>query len=119
MQKLIRFICCAATLVISGCTGKTEPAAIEKDAILLDVRTAAEYQQKHIKGAVNLPLDKIDADAVKFIPAKNTPVYIYCRSGRRSKNAMGKLLRSGYLKVTDLGSMSDAEKYLKNSNFPL
>ena len=119
MQKLIRFICCAATLVISGCTGKTGPAAIEKDAILLDVRTAAEYQQKHIKGAVNLPLDKIDTDAVKFIPAKNTPVYIYCRSGRRSRNAMGKLLRSGYLKVTDLGSMSDAEKYLKNSNFPL
>ena len=43
---------------------------------------------------------------------KSTPVYVYCRSGRRSKSAMSKLLQQGYGKVTDLGSMENAEKQL-------
>lgn len=113
MKNFLTLFGCAAVLFINGCCCDNEKQIVmEENAILLDVRTPVEFQQGHIRGAVNLPLDRIDADAAKVIPAKNTPVYLYCRSGRRSKSAREKLLQQGYTEITDSGSMSNAGKLL-------
>ena len=73
-------------------------------AVLLDVRTPQEYSQGHIPGSRNLPLQSIHG-AVTFVPDKAAPVYVYCHSGARSRQAVRELERMGYTKVTDLGGM--------------
>ncbi len=113
MKKFLIFICSAAAFLFNGCSNRELiPVKMEKDAVLLDVRTPDEFHEKHIKGAINLPLDAIDNKIAEIVPDKNTPIYLYCRSGRRSKMAMGKLQQLGYQKITDFGNMSTAEKLL-------
>ena len=81
---------------------------INDGAILLDVRTKEEYNEKHIDGASLLPLDKIDIDSIsQIVSEKDTPIIVYCRSGNRSQQAREKLIALGYSKVYDLGAMSN------------
>lgn len=61
---------------------------------LIDVRTPAEYGALHAKGAVNIPLDKLEPSALAY--CKSDPVYLICKSGVRSRKAMGKLADSGF-----------------------
>ena len=58
---------------------------VEKGAYIVDVRERMEYENGHIKGAVNIPLSEL-RDRVNEIP-KDKPVYLYCRTGQRSYNA--------------------------------
>jgi len=60
---------------------------------LIDVRTAEEFQQGHIAGAINLPLDSFDPKAIPAEPGKE--LVLYCRSGRRSALAAGKMFENG------------------------
>jgi rhodanese-related sulfurtransferase len=69
-------------------------------AVLLDVRTAGEYAQGHIPGSVNLPLDRVES--VSY--SKNTPLYVYCRSGARSGSACAWLKSGGY-RATNIGGI--------------
>ena len=71
------------------------------DAILLDVRTPEEYREGHIPGSQNIPLQVIDT--VTF--DSDTPIFIYCRSGARSRQASARLQAAGYRRVTDLGGI--------------
>ena len=65
---------------------------INEGAILLDVRTEDEYNEKHIDGASLLPLDKIDSDSIAaIVNDKNSPIIVYCKSGNRSHQALLKL----------------------------
>ena len=75
-------------------------------AVLLDVRTAQEHQGGYIPESVNLPLQSLGA-AEHVIRDKSTPVFVYCQSGFRSKQAVRQLLNMGYLSVVDLGGLSD------------
>ena len=65
--------------------------------VVLDVRTPAEFTEGHIEGALNIDqgedhfIEKIKA----ILPADKT-IAIYCRSGRRSANAAGRLAAAGY-----------------------
>lgn len=78
----------------------------EPESLLLDVRSEEEYITGHAEGAVLFPVDTINADtAAAMIPTKNTPVFVYCRSGRRSQQAVQILLEAGYMNVHDLGSL--------------
>ena len=70
-------------------------------AILLDVRTPEEYREGHIPGSQNLPLQVINT--VTF--DKDTPLFVYCRSGARSRQATAHLQAAGYRRVTDLGGI--------------
>ena len=68
------------------------------DCVLLDVRTPAEYKEGHLKGAINIDVkDSINfmKKALEVLP-KNKTVMVYCRSGKRSANAAGKLATEGY-----------------------
>ena len=63
-----------------------------KYEIILDVREQDEYDEKHIPGAILLPVGMIDEEtAAGVIPEKDTMVLVYCRSGNRSKTAASKL----------------------------
>ena len=73
-------------------------------ALLLDVRTEGEYAEGHVPGAKNLPLQALEGIAA-LAPAKDTPLYVYCRSGARSSQAAGQLQRMGYTRVTNIGGI--------------
>ena len=78
------------------------------DFVFLDVRTPEEYAEAHISTAENLPVDSIDADtASKFIPSKETPVVVYCRSGHRAGIAVDTLNSLGYTNVKNMGGISE------------
>lgn len=70
-------------------------------AVLLDVRTEAEYAQGHVPGSVNLPLDQLGAISY----SKDTPLFVYCRSGARSGRGVEYLKRAGYEKAVNIGGI--------------
>ena len=74
-------------------------------AVLLDVRTAREYQEGHIPGSVNLPLQALD-NAEEIIENADTPIFVYCQSGVRSRQAVSVLQYMGYSNVTNIGGIS-------------
>ena len=82
------------------------------NAVLLDVRQIDEFNAGHIDGAVLVPHDVIAVKVGAVVPDKNTPVYVYCRSGRRSALAVEAMKKLGYTDLTDLGGMDEAEKRL-------
>ena len=74
--------------------------------ILLDVREEEEYITGHAANSLLLPVDDIDeSTAAMLLPDKNVPVLLYCRSGRRSKDAAHKLESMGYKTLYDIGSL--------------
>lgn len=124
MRKVAFFLFSAIALfLISGCTanicqkgeksGKVsmEPAfRMEKNALLIDVRTPEEFTAGHLKGAVNIPHGKIVACLQKKGVKKDVPLYLYCRSGRRVKEAIKNLKKASFTHLYDLGGMNDASE---------
>ena len=72
----------------------------EKDYIILDVRTKEEYYDKHIDGAINIPLNEIESSTV--LKDKEQTIFVYCQSGRRSVEASKKLIQLGYKNIYNL-----------------
>ena len=79
----------------------------EEGIILLDVRTEEEFDEKHITGAIRLQLDFVEEEVEEVIKDKETVVFVYCRSGRRSKEATKIMVELGYENVYDLGGIND------------
>ena len=77
-------------------------------AKLLDVRTPEEYTAGHFPGASNVPVQDVAAGSLPRTP-KDTPVYVYCRSGNRSAEAARLLQMAGYTAVTDLGGLESVK----------
>lgn len=78
-------------------------------ASLYDVRTPEEFASGAFDQAVNLPLQSIQAGSVPK-EAKDSKIYLYCRSGNRSSQAASELEKAGYINVIDLGGLGDVEK---------
>ena len=76
-----------------------------KDALILDVRTAAEYESGHIPNAVNLSNEDIQAGKVDSLKDKSQLIMVYCRSGNRSRQAAQKLAELVYTNVVDFGGI--------------
>ena len=76
----------------------------EEKALLLDVRTNEEYAEGHIEGSINLPIGEIDR-AASVITDRDMPIYVHCRSGKRSERAAAYLKGNGYTKVYDIGGI--------------
>ena len=79
----------------------------EKDYILLDVRTDAEYNEGHIPGAICAPNETIGDSDIPKLPDKDQLILVYCRSGNRSKQAAGKLAKMGYTNIVEFGGIMD------------
>ncbi|BCV45553.1 MAG: hypothetical protein WStaPseu_39940 [Shewanella algae] len=76
---------------------------VAQGAMLVDVRTPEEYAEGHLPEAVNIPFEQIAEAFAKQGIAKDTPVVVYCRSGRRSGIAKESLEKAGYQEVYNGG----------------
>lgn len=79
----------------------------ERDYILIDARTAEEFAEAHIEGAILIPEYEIVARAERELPDKEALILVYCRSGRRSKIASEALVKLGYTNVKEFGGIID------------
>lgn len=124
MKKRINkiWIIIGISLLVLGCSSKTEKSVYqtimpdeveeiknEQDITIIDVRTITEYASEHIKNAINIPLDRIST-IEDNIPDKSRKIIVYCKSGVRSKQAAGELLKMGYTNVYDMKGL-DAWEY--------
>ena len=79
----------------------------EKNYIILDVRRPDEYAEGHIPGAINVPNEEIGTAEIAELPDKAQLILVYCRSGRRSKEASEKLVKLGYTNIVEFGGILD------------
>ena len=80
--------------------------ASDRDFVLLDVRTPEEFSSGHIPGALQLTNETFTKeDAENLLKNKRQTIYVYCRSGRRSKQASKKLIDFGYVNVIEIGGI--------------
>ena len=79
----------------------------EENYIILDVRTAEEFAEKHIPNAINIPNESIGSEELAELPDKKQLILIYCRSGNRSKQASEKLAALGYTNIYEFGGIID------------
>jgi len=79
----------------------------EGDYIILDVRRADEYASGHIPGAINYANEDISDSPIDVLPDMSQTIYVYCRSGRRSKEASSKLAAIGYTNIIEFGGIID------------
>ena len=92
-----------------------EKLRIDKNAILLDVRRADEYNAGHIANAILLDVtDSIGFSKGIELLEKNKNIYIYCRSGRRSQTATKYLIEKGFDVIDLKGGYNAWEKYINN-----
>jgi rhodanese-related sulfurtransferase len=79
----------------------------EKNYIILDVRRPDEFSIGHIPNAINVPNETIGTEEIPELPDKNQLILVYCRSGRRSKEAAEKLVKLGYKNIVEFGGILD------------
>ena len=119
MKKIIPFL--MSLLLLVGCASQSKESTYrqitmeeavtmmqeESGYIILDVRTAEEYSEKHIPGAINIPNETIGDQDIPELPDKDQLILIYCRSGNRSKQAADKLVKLGYTNIVEFGGIND------------
>ena len=121
MKKLIPILLSA--LMFTGCAGTSnhqtntyrsitmdEAVAMmdqETGYIILDVRRPDEFAAGHIPNAINVPNESIGTDEIPELPNKDQLIMVYCRSGRRSKEASAKLVKLGYTNIVEFGGILD------------
>ena len=81
--------------------------AQETGYIILDVRRPDEFAAGHIPNAINVPNETIDTAEIPELPDKDQLIMVYCRSGRRSKEASEKLVKLGYTNIVEFGGILD------------
>jgi rhodanese-related sulfurtransferase len=106
-----RLVVISAVLLV-GCahptiTGAVAQERVKQGAFLLDVRSPAEFAEGHLPGAVNVPVQELEATMASLPADRSREIVVYCRSGLRSSKARGLLLKAGFAKVEDLGGMSN------------
>jgi rhodanese-related sulfurtransferase len=74
----------------------------QKAPLILDVRSAEEYQQGHIQGALNIAYDQLQHSSAQLNKYKKHPIVVYCRSGRRAQIAYQVLQQQGFSQIIDL-----------------
>ena len=118
MKRIIHFL--MALLLLAGCGAQSEESSYrqitaeeaatmmeeESGYLILDVRTAEEYSEKHIPGAINVPNETIGSEDIPELPDKEQLILVYCRSGNRSKQASEKLVKLGYTNVVEFGGIN-------------
>lgn len=86
-------------------------SAGQEEVTWIDVRTAEEYADGHLDGALNIPHEQIGEKIGKLELSKDDPVVLYCRSGRRADIALQALKERGYSNVYNAESLAGARAY--------
>ena len=84
---------------------------LSNGAVIVDVRTEREFRSGHVKGSVNIPLDKLPNSISKL--KKNKPVITCCASGMRSSTAKNILLNNGFAEVYNGGSWLSVQQKIR------
>jgi phage shock protein E len=100
-----RFVLAGLALLLAGATFARD--------VLIDVRTAQEFQSGHIESAINLPHTSIGQDIAGAKVNKDDHIVVYCKSGRRATLASETLKGLGYTNVENLGGLEEASKRLQ------
>ena len=119
MKRIIPVLL-AAFLCMAGCTAEEKTAyrripqeeakemmARDDGRVIVDVRRRDEYDSGHIPGAILIPNESIGMEAPEPLPDRDQVILVYCRSGRRSKEAAQKLADLGYTNVYEFGGIID------------
>ena len=120
MKKLLPIF--LSTLLFSGCVASQNTTNTyrqismdeavmmmeqESEYIILDVRRPDEFASGHIPNAINVPNETIGTAEIPELPNKDQLIMVYCRSGRRSKEASEKLAKLGYTNIVEFGGILD------------
>ncbi len=97
--------------LFGGGTTTDLQSVIGEGAFLVDVRTADEFAEGHVKGSVNIPLDNVIMELAKFKNKKN--IVVFCRSGNRSGQAKTILDQNGFTNVVNGGTWQDVNQFVK------
>ena len=118
MKKIICLFLVLLTVgLFSGCSKVSDEdlakarKAVENGALIVDVRTPKEFNEKHISGAINLPIQEIMQGRIN-IP-KDKEIVLYCRTGSRSSTSAKVLKEQGW-SVYDVATQSDWERKIKH-----
>lgn len=106
MKKMVLLL--FILFILCACSNKTNDYKTlmeENDYVIIDVRTKEEYDQLHIVDAINIPHNEIDKN---IEIDKEKIIFVYCKSGTRSKIAYNNLMNLGY-EVYDLGAFSEID----------
>ena len=85
-------------------------SAWSSEALWIDVRTANEYSQGHVPGAIHIPYEEITERIGEVTQDKDALIYLYCRSGRRSGIALETLSEAGFTNAINIGGLEDAQR---------
>jgi phage shock protein E len=103
----------AAVLLLknSGQISAQEAVAhLKNGGLAIDVRSAVEFSSGHLAGAVNIPMEQLEAARPRQEKDRDRVLLLHCRSGMRSTMARSKLKGAGYANVFNLGSFARARK---------
>jgi len=93
-------------------SSKAAAEYLKNGAVLIDVRSASEFEAGHILQATNIPVDRIEMVAPAVVKQKNKVLLLHCSTGMRCNAAKKKLEDLGYTQVFNVGSYQRAEKLL-------
>ncbi len=103
------FLLLITVLLISFAPQTVSAQWYSSDTTIIDVRTAGEFEDGHLKKALNIPYGIISKEISSHVQDKDAPIMVYCRSGRRSGIAKFILEKNGYSNVTNGGAFSDLQ----------
>ena len=106
MSGFVMILFAAAAWAGPFITGTEAKKMVDEGALLLDVRTVEEFSERHIEGAVNIPVQDLEKRLAE-VGDKERPVVVYCRSGKRSEKAKEILSGAGWKKVENLGGIDN------------
>jgi phage shock protein E len=89
---------------------KTALTHLQQGALIVDVRTNAEFQARHLSNALHIPLEELEPLAARRIKDKDRVLLVHCETGRRSHAALRKFAQLGYTRVFNLGSYARAAR---------
>ena len=81
--------------------------AADSRSVIIDVRSPEEFGEGHVKGALLLPVDRLDEKIEAAVTDKNTPIFVYCHSGARAAAAVRRLKAAGYTSVFNIGGIAN------------
>jgi phage shock protein E len=101
-----------AAIALPSCAKQSKGSPLPAEALVVDVRTEAEFREEHFPGAKNIPLGNMTDRLEEFGP-KDKPVVVYCHSGSRSLMAKAVLKMAGYELVINGGGLNAMMRYAK------
>ena len=101
---------------LSLVTPATAREWLNKGALVIDVRSEGEFQERHLPGAINIPLGRLGDEMARRAPDKEQAILLHCLSGTRSGMAKARLKQMGYRNVFNLGSYGRAAGILGSPN---